>query len=133
MTVIAAYPPNIDALDKAFEVRGKKGIIFTYAPHIYVPGGEILTPALQAHEEVHLDQQIRAGGPEAWWEQYLRDTTFRAQEELKAHRVEYATYCMYEKDKNQRNFYLVMISQRLASKMYGRIMTVTEARKGISQ
>lgn len=117
-------PPNFEAILEVIPDAAKPGIIFAYAPDIYVPnpskfGGAFsrLPPSLVAHEKVHLAQQGFEGGPPAWWSRYLTDPVFRFDQELLAHRVEYS---WWKKHKTIRQAYdaLELIATRLASGLY---------------
>lgn len=130
--IIAAHPPNIDAIDAVFHVKATSGVIYAYAPDIYFPPGKQLPPWLMAHEEVHIRQQNDMGGPEPWWEKYLIDPQFRLDQELEAHRVEYSEYCKQYKSIWQRYTALDEMSKRLASAMYGGVITREEARMRIA-
>jgi hypothetical protein len=68
----------------------------------------------------------------AWWDRYLVDTDFRLEQELEAHRVEYRTFCSRNKDRNLRAKYLHATSSRLASPMYGKLLTTKEAARKIT-
>ena len=128
MKIVVGYPPNFKALREAFNPG--PNAIFTYGDTVYSPSGDVLSPELRAHEAVHIKQQ--AGGAEAWWDRYLVDVEFRLAQELEAHRVEYQTYCGRDKDRNRRSRFLNAIAARLASPMYGNIITVREALRRIS-
>ena len=125
--IVNDFPPNIDAIRGTFPLTGHE--IFAWKGTIYNPGGGTLTAWLIEHEKVHFRQQD--GKPEAWWARYLVDEQFRLDQELEAHRVEYRSFCSYVKDRNQRARYLMEISGRLASPMYGGIISRAEAAKRI--
>lgn len=119
-------PPNRDAIEARFGVL-PEGVIFTYSPHVYVPSGKPLSKALEAHEGVHLVQQ--ANNPKAWWDAYLSDDEFRLAQELEAHRAEWRVLAASITDRNARVRGLRAVAQRLASPMYGGLVTVSEAVK----
>ena len=121
---IHADPPNRAALEGRFGPLPDT-VIVTYAPHIYVPGGGKLTPALEAHETVHLGQQ--GNDPAGGWERYLADDTFRLEQELEAHRAEWRVARAEITDRNRRTRELHLISRRLASPLYGNMLTTAEA------
>lgn len=134
MKIVHAYPPNIDAIDAAFKVRGQKGVLFTFGDTIYVPGGERVPAPLKAHEGVHFSRQTNDRPKiEAWWERYIADPEFRLAEELPAHRAEYRQFCALERDRNARSRYLHEIAQRLAGPFYGGLVSFIEARKRIAE
>lgn len=118
-----------DEIDRAFNVRGKP-VIFAWGDKIYNPLGIGISPELKVHESVHGNRQ---GGAErnirAWWERYLVDPEFRLTEELPAHRGEYRWLCSRTRDRNLRHDYLVRVSAKLASPLYGNLVGLTEARR----
>lgn len=120
------YPPNIADIRAAFpSIVGRDSIIFAYAPDVYVPSGEPMSPQLAAHEATHIRQQ--GDNPAHWWSRYLSDREFRYEQELEAHRVEYQVVCHRIKDRNARALYLNDMSSRLASGMYGSVVSRREA------
>lgn len=124
------FPPNIEAIIERFPVvRELPGVIFAWDGIIFNPSGGHLEPWLVEHEKVHFKQQNR--DPEGWWERYLKDTEFRLEQELEAHRVEYRVFCRHNKDRNQRARYLSMIAGRLAAPMYGNVISRAEAARRI--
>lgn len=130
MKIVLADPPNIDAIDAVFQVRGKKGVIFTWGDTIYNPSGAVISAPLKAHEGVHYNRQTNDTPKiEAWWERYLRDLEFRLAEEFPAHKAEYQQYCQFERDRNRRMFALTQIAERLAGPLYGNMITVKRAKE----
>jgi len=130
MRVIYEYPPNIEELDATFHIKGKP-ILFTYGDAIYCPDRSVfITPELYAHEQIHSNRQTSDRPTiEKWWERYLVDSEFRLNEELLAHRAEYKKYCDNNKDRNKRSLFLNSIAGRLASSMYGNVVTPNKARR----
>lgn len=96
------------------------GTIFTYAPSVYVPSGRPLSGSLIAHERVHIEQQ--GDDPAAWWARYLSDDEFRLEQEVEAHRAEWA-FCRRNNQRGAKS----MIAKRLASPLYGSMITLQEA------
>ena len=129
MKIVEEFPPNIEKIRATFELTG--GEIFAWDDIIYNPSGGHLSTALIAHENVHKKQQN--GDPESWWERYLVDAEWRLQQELEAHRVEYRWFCRENRDRNKQSKYLIEISKRLASPMYGSLLSQREAAKKIKQ
>ena len=86
--IINARPPNFDQVRAAFPKADGPGVMFAYDGNIYNPSGNVIPPALLAHEEVHLREQ-RAVGADYWWGKYLTDSEFRYTEELLAHVAEF--------------------------------------------
>lgn len=129
MRIVNSYPPNIDDIDAKFNIKGKP-IIFTYGDIIYNPLGVVVSPSLHAHETVHsVRQTTDLKSILKWWDQYLVDDEFRLNEELLAHRAEYKQFCSENKDRNRQSIFLNTIATRLASPMYGNMLTSTKARK----
>lgn len=99
MKIVNAYPPNIDAIDAVFNVRGKP-ILYAWGDIVYQPhpdGDEPIASELRAHEREHGQRQLsfmfstssdRNERIAVWWERYLADQAFRLDEEVHAHRAE---------------------------------------------
>lgn len=126
MREINAYPPNIAEICKVFPGVQRPGVIFSYAPDVYVPGGHTLPPSLVAHESVHVERQL-VMGVEAWWDKYLVDTRFRYDEELLAHRAEYHSLKENAPTRQMRRAALKIVAKRLASGLYGKLVTPAQA------
>lgn len=128
MNIIKAPPPNYAEIIAAFPfVATQRGVFFCYGGTIFNPDGFTLRPSLVAHEREHSKRQN--GNPAAWWERYISDVEFRFNEELAAHRVEYASFSGLPR--NQRRLELRQIARRLAGPLYGRLVSVREAKKMI--
>lgn len=129
MNIEKTFPPNIALIREKFTLSGRE--IFTYGNVIHNPGGGVLGPELIAHESVHSRQQ--KGGIEKWWDQYLVNAEFRLNQEVEAHREEYRVFRSIIKDRGKVNQFLQHIAFRLASPMYGSIVSTGEARRLISK
>jgi len=127
MKIVEEFPPIIDRIRDTFELKGRE--IFTWGDIIYNPSGVYIGNELFAHESVHEEQQGK--NVEEWWEKYLTDPAFRFTMELEAHSVEYAVYCDSHKDRNQRARYLQAVAQRLASPLYGSMVSTKIAKERI--
>lgn len=128
--VVNDWPPNIEAIRNVLPVSENN--IFAYDGKIFNPGGGKLPLWLHAHEAVHFRQQsVHAEGVIGWWRDFLRDEDFRLAQEIPAHRVEYRTFCKYNKDRNDQARALRAMGQRLSAPMYGGIITTNEAMKAI--
>jgi hypothetical protein len=133
--VLRSYPPNHAAIVAAFPVIAhRRGILFCYADAIHNPDGITVTPALYAHEAVHSERQ--AGlfpnfGPEGWWNHYLANPQFRLAEELIAHRVEWRHFLGEGHGRKERRAYLSQLASRLASPLYGGLVTTAQAKRMI--
>jgi hypothetical protein len=128
--VVKARPPMFAEMDAAFHVAGKR-VLFAYGDAIYNPEGVQVTRELLVHESVHLVRQQDIG-VEEWWRRYIAEPQFRADEELLAHRAEYREFCSNPANgRNARRLYLRSLATRLASALYGSVMTFEEARRWI--
>lgn len=150
MRIIKALPPNIDEIDAAFGVRKileKQSIYFSWGDRIFNPGGTDISPAIMRHEIVHGMQQKSERdarisidhGCRAWWIKYLHDPEFRLAQEIEAHRAEYE----WHRDRNEASqpyrgyrsrldFRLQQIALRLSGPLYGRLISLSEAKKAIA-
>ena len=131
MKIVQERPPNFDAILKVFPNAANPGVIFAYGDIIYSPDRADLPPALISHEAVHGARQLEFG-VELWWDAYLVDLGFRYQEELLAHRAEYEHLCLLSPSRNDRRFALKQVAKRLASPLYGKMVTLERAMKDIA-
>lgn len=131
MHIAVALPPNFDEIVAAFPNATKPGVLFAYGDTIYNPSNVNIPPQLIAHEGVHEQQQIAAGGPRPWWREYIDDVEFRAEQELTAHQAEFINYCQRVRDRNLQAKTLHLIASRLAGPLYGNAMSFSEARRRI--
>lgn len=129
MRVVAEKPPIYDEADRIFAIAGRP-VIFAWGTIIYNPHGADVTPELLAHEVVHGERQGRTEELiHAWWRSYFDDTQFRFNEEVLAHRAEYKRRKERCKDRNALTRYLVGISMRLSSPLYGSLVSQPQAMK----
>lgn len=128
--IVAEFPPNIAQLRAAFTLSGRE--IFAWDGTIYNPGGGDLSRALVEHEKVHFRQQDEAGGPQAWWDRYLVDPEWRLEQEMEATIREYVVYSE-DNNRKARRVYLDFLASRLASPMYGGVITKHAARARIKR
>lgn len=129
MNIVRDFPPNIDAIKAVFPIRGR-GVIFAYGSTIYNPEGRPVPPHLLAHEAVHGKRQ--GDDIDGWWEQYLTDPTFRLTEEVAAHVAEYR-HIIGIGNRAEKRKALASIAARLAGPLYGRIITLNEAKALLRQ
>lgn len=128
--VVSGRPPNHAAILARFPQANRPGTIFAYGDRVYIIGStDLLTPALRAHEAVHLQRQADYISPDLWWDRYLIDNQFILDEELPAHRAEYGVLRQTVKDRNVLALHFTAIADRLASPLYGNIVTQTQARQ----
>lgn len=127
-------PPNWEMLVNAAPIVSAlwaDNLIVTYGDTYYskIP----TTPDLIAHEEVHVEQQKRAGGPDEWWKLWITDINFRLEQELQAYRVQLDWWRneLISVPRNERRFKLrrmeEWIAEILSGEMYGRIVTYKKA------
>ncbi len=118
MEILRELPPNWKQITETFDVDPATRVLYAYFPHIYNPTGFRVPPALVAHERVHLDRQRK--DVVQWWQSYCDNMRFRLMEELLAHRAEYVAVCNHPgTNRAQKRAYLVAISKRLGSQLYG--------------
>lgn len=117
-------PPNFDDIVKVFPVvaEAKDRVVFSYFPHIYMPGGQELPPDLYVHESIHMKQQENyEGGVTKWWVDYLEDRDFRLSQELEAYGAQLAMFNelpnrVFERVKDR-------LASDLASEYYGKLIS----------
>jgi len=128
MRIIHERPPNFEDIVKVFPMADNYGVIFAFNGAIYSPSGYDIPYPLIKHEEVHCERQ---GGTEAgsieWWHRYLKSTDFRYAEELVAHRAEYLACIETATNRNMKRKALKFVAKRLASPLYGNMVTKKEA------
>lgn len=131
MDIVKAYPPNYNDICAVLPVRGKPGVIFTYGDTIYNPQGIDILPHIRAHEAVHKMQQ--GDDPAGWWERYLADPQFRFDMEWPAHVTEYRAYVTDYPNRSARRRALATIAKRIASPLYGRVISFPAAKKRLQE
>ncbi len=129
MRVVYEFPPLYDEIAGAFDLRCYKPI-FSWGDRIFNPHRVAVDTALIAHEGVHGGRQGES--PEAWWRRYIADPQFRLTEELLAHTAEYRVRCA-GLTPNQCQAVLRMIARRLTSKLYGSLISITDAKIAIAR
>lgn len=129
--IIVSRPPNYADIREVFPMAANEGVIFAYAPNIYVPSGASLPPELIAHESVHIQRQL-AIGVELWWEKYLTDLPFRYEEELLAHRAEYQALCELQPNRQGRRSNLKHVAKKLSAGLYNKMVSFDQACKDLT-
>lgn len=133
MKVINARPPNFAAIVKIFPLAVNAGTIFAYDGDIYAPGRRSELPScIIAHELVHLERQKEIGA-DLWWQRYLEDEKFRYDEELLAHRAEYQALARMAPSRQMRRQALAHVAKKLSGALYGRMVTVNQAKDEIKR
>lgn len=130
MKIVNDFPPNIDQIRAAFDLSGKN-IVFTYGDTIYNPWGGNIDAALEAHEATHARQQEEIGGPDVWWERYLADPEFRADQEIAAYRAHLRGVKKLTKDRNVIARIIHGWGTSLAGGMYGGCVSYADALRRI--
>ncbi len=131
MEIVIAQPPMFDQICAVFPTAANKGVIFTWGKTIFNPSGTHISDELKEHELIHEERQGLFGSIEKWWERYLVDVEFRVAEEMPAHVAEYKTFCKNHRDRNQRAHYLRAVASRLASPLYGNVISFKDAMKAL--
>ena len=125
------YPPNWEDLRARFGVIWGRTAV-TYGDTVY--SASPLTPDLKAHEAHHIEQQAAyPGGHEAWWKRYMEDETFRCAQELEAYQVQFQYIEECVRDRNVLHRHRDELARQLAGRMYGCMISYTEAYKLIGQ
>jgi hypothetical protein len=125
LPLVDARPPNFDKILSAMPEARKAGVIFAYDGKVYAPGCRKITRELDAHERVHVERQ--GADPAGWWDRYIAEPEFRFEEELVAHQAEYAMFCRRFLDPMKRYVQLGVIAKKLASPLYGSLITPGQA------
>ena len=135
MTTISTQKPPAhiyNACVKKWKVDFDKGVVFTYGETIHSKGP--IPKDLMVHELTHVRQhRAYPGGKDMWWERYLQDDQFRYDQELEAYRKQYQWVKNNIKDRNQAFRYLMFYAKSLAGPMYGKVATLSKAKKEIEQ
>lgn len=132
MKIIIERPPNFAEIARVFPMAYNHGVIFAFHDAIYNPFNNKIPPELLAHEAVHLARQGgTVEGALAWWEKYMTDAAFRYNEELLAHRAEYQALIEMNPARPFRRRAIKETAKRLASPLYGRMISVNRAMEDI--
>lgn len=133
MVISETYPPNIKDIARVIpDVLSYKNAVFTYGDTIHNPGNHVIDECVSLHEATHSLQQDKEGGAKRWWKRWISEPKFRTEQELEGYGHQYRRFCELNRDRNQRAGYLMHISSDLASKQYGGVISLTEARKRIA-
>lgn len=128
MRIVKEKPPIFEQIDAAFGIAGKP-VIFAFGDTIYNPMGIAITRELYAHECVHGHRQ--GSDVAGWWAHYIVEPEFRLAEEIPAHQAEYREFCEHNPHgrlRNGRRLYLNAIAKKLASPLYGGLISYEKAR-----
>ena len=135
MIIVHDHPPLWDLISAKFPIAGKP-VIFAWGYMIFNPEGVVVSRDLHAHEEIHGMRQLeympalgKNKSIERWWHAYIGSPDFRLAEELPAHIAEYKSMCSWITDRNTRDQALHQVACKLASPLYGSLVTLQIARK----
>jgi hypothetical protein len=146
MRVVEALPPNIDQVDAAFGVRkilDRHPVYFSWGDKVFSPKGGTIPPPIMAHEAVHGARQARLDqdldkAVRRWWDAYIADPAFRLDEEIPAHAAEYEwwrarahTLRRIKGWRSPMDWHLQQIAARLSGPLYGRMISLSEAKRAI--
>lgn len=132
MQSVVGYPPNVETLDRLFNVKSEKNAIYCWGTTMFNPDNVAIPSWIVAHEAVHAAQQTVIT-TEEWWQLWIDSEAMRLRYEMPAHVVEYRSYCASNPLRNDRRAYLTLIARRLSGKMYGRLISYETARRLIKQ
>jgi len=128
MKIIHERPPNFQDIIKVFPMADNYGVIFAFNGAIYSPSGYDIPYPLIKHEGVHISRQgVTEADAIKWWDKYLKSMDFRYAEELVAHRAEYVACIETASNRNMKRKALKFIAKRLASPLYGNMVTRKQA------
>lgn len=131
MKIVFKFPPNTEKIKKVFpKAINQNNIVITYGDKIYNPYSATIDEALMTHESTHERQQKEFGGPEKWWDEFIRNPEFRLEQELEAYRAQYR-YAVENYTRQQRRELLRQMAKYLSSELYGSIITEEKAREEI--
>jgi hypothetical protein len=118
-------PPVYDRLRARFGVDWDSGLIITYGDSVY--SKRPVAPDFVVHESVHVRQQRDIGGPDIWYDRYIKDDKFRLSQELEAYRAQIKWIRDNVRDRNESFRMQRNIAMLLSSDMYGNLVTRSEA------
>jgi len=155
--VVYDVPPIFDEIVKVFPGARNERVVFSWGSRVYINSKErepVPKPII-AHESIHGSRQtiitrskLREKGVNdftaehaeewewevlAWWRRYMRDEKFRYDEELLAHQEEYRVACAEAISRRQRQFALKTIAKKLASPLYGSMVSPAKAKTLLKQ
>ena len=127
MEIKTEKPKCFDRLVQVFNIEEawEKGLIITYGAQIHCKYGSI-PPDLEVHELVHVRQQ-EGIDPDTWVERFIEDLDFRRDVEVEAFQAQAKYLRENIKDRNDLAKRLHFIHCSISSKLYGNMMTYSEA------
>jgi hypothetical protein len=132
MKIINTPPPNYKEIQSHFpDADFNNGVLFTYGDTCYCKD---ISADLIAHEETHTKQQTAKGmTPKKWWAKYFKDPKFRLDQELEAYKNQWKFIQKHINDRENKARLLHHIGLSLSGKIYGNIITYTEAKNLITK
>jgi len=127
MKIVEGWPPNIDYLAEHFPKIREGRAYICYGDTLYNPTGLPISDACVAHEEAHSVRQLAyKGGPDAFVERYIKDPSFRRDEEA----IGYAAELRYlvSRTPGGKWRFIETLAARMASPLYNLSCTSREAR-----
>lgn len=126
--IVLDFPPLYAEIAAVFRIHERRDVVFSFGPRLYNPHNVYVPDSIIAHEAVHGHRQGESKDDiHDWWKRYMEDVTFRATEEIHAHRAEYSWLCEHGSRRERRRA-LKAVAAKLASPLYGRMLTVPQAR-----
>jgi hypothetical protein len=125
MRIVNDFPPNINEIEKKFDLDGSMPV-FAYGDVLYNPTGGPIADHLMIHEETHERQQKVYGSVQSWWKRYLEDDMFRLTQEVEAYRNQYKSVKGFPRD--WRRKLLKEMVKNLSGKLYGNIVNEEQAK-----
>lgn len=119
MKIIESFPPNYNLIVAALGPQPKA--LFAYNKIIYNPSKRTVTPDLEAHELIHLEQQGEA--QDVWYTKYLTNPQFRLEQETEAYGRQYQFAKEHVADKKLLRWALENMAMALSGKEYGSLIS----------
>ena len=130
--VVHDFPPIYSEIAAVFRIHERRDIIFSFGSCIYNPHGVWIAPEIAVHEAIHGVRQGTGQQVLDWWQRYMESQSFRLTEEIYAHRAEYRWLCE-NGDRRERRRACKRIANKLASPLYGQMITPGAARKALKE
>jgi hypothetical protein len=123
MNIIQSFPPNKEKINKV--LPHVKGYCYCYGNTIYSPDNDGIPDHVMEHEKVHSRQQ--GADPDAWWNKYITNPTFRMNQEMEAYKVQYNYAKGFIKDRNKLDKFLRSLASDLSGEAYGSAISHSDA------
>ena len=126
--VVLDFPPLYDEIAAVFRIHERRDVVFSFGRRLYNPHQVTIPADIVAHEAIHGARQGIGAEVIDWWKRYMEDQPFRLVEEVYAHRAEYQ-WLIEHCARRRRRRALKQVAARLASPLYGGLVTAAQARK----